>query len=90
MILGIQDTKIRANKKISVTEPKKSEVISSLFLILTLSLCSSLWILAQQVSSLRLLHIVRESKLAALGIYIPKASPSKERSSEISVFYGVL
>ena len=38
MILGIQDTKIRANKKISVTEPKKSEVISSLFLILTFPL----------------------------------------------------
>ena len=31
MILGIQDTRIRANAKISVTGPKKSEVISSQF-----------------------------------------------------------
>ena len=30
MILGIQDTRIRANTKISVTGPKKSEVINSL------------------------------------------------------------
>ena len=34
MILGIQDTRIRANAKISVTGSKKSEVISSLSLSL--------------------------------------------------------
>ena len=31
MIVGIQDRRIRANTKISVTGPKKSEVISSQF-----------------------------------------------------------
>ena len=46
MILGIQDTRIRANAKISVTGPKKSEVISSLFLTLGLSLPTSLMVLA--------------------------------------------
>ena len=46
MILGIQDTRIRANTKVSVTGTKKSEVISFLFLILTLSLPSSLKVLA--------------------------------------------
>ena len=30
MILGVQDTRIRANTNISVTGPKKSEVINSL------------------------------------------------------------
>ena len=34
MILGIQDTRIRANTKISVTRPKKSEVINSLSLLI--------------------------------------------------------
>ena len=37
MILGIQDTRLRANTKISVTGPKKSEVISALFHTLTVS-----------------------------------------------------
>ena len=46
MILGIQDTRIRANTKISVTGPRESEVISSLFLTLTLSLSSPLKVLA--------------------------------------------
>ena len=46
MILGLQDTRIRANTKVSVTGTKKSEVISFLFLILTLSLPSSLKVLA--------------------------------------------
>ena len=46
MILGIQDTRLRANTKISVTGPNKSEVISSLFLPLCLSLPSSLMVLA--------------------------------------------
>ena len=46
MILGIQDTRLRANAKVYVTGPKKSEVISFLFLILTLSLPSSLKVLA--------------------------------------------
>ena len=45
MILGIQDTRIKANIKISVTGTKKSEVISSLFLTLALSLPFSLMIL---------------------------------------------
>ena len=40
MILGIQDTRLRANTKISVTGPKKSEVISFYF---TLSLFHSLF-----------------------------------------------
>ena len=78
---GNPHTRIRANKKISVTKPKKLEAISSLFLALTLFLPSSLGVLAWQLSSLRLLHLVRESKLPVLGFYIPKASPSKERSS---------
>ena len=71
-ILGIQDTGIRANTEISVTGPKKSEVISSLFPTLALSLFSSLGVWALQLSSLRLLHLVRESKLPALGFYIPR------------------
>ena len=37
MILGIQNTNIRANTKISVSGPKKSEVISPVFHTLTLS-----------------------------------------------------
>jgi len=37
VILGIQDTRLRANTKISVTGPKKSVVISSLFHTLTVS-----------------------------------------------------
>ena len=37
MILGIQDTRLRANTKISVTGPKKSEVISALFHTFTVS-----------------------------------------------------
>ena len=36
---------------------------------------SSLMVLASQLSSLRLLHPVRESKLSPLGFYILKASP---------------
>ena len=50
MILGIQETKIRANKKISLTKPKKLEVISSLFLTLSLSLPSSLGVSVWQIS----------------------------------------
>ena len=72
MILGIQDTRIRRNIKISVTGHKKLEVIRSLFLTLGLSLPSSLGVLAWQLSSLSLLHLVRESKLPALGFYIPR------------------
>ena len=60
------------------------------FLTLALSLPSSLMVLAWQLSSLRLLHLVRESKLPALGFYIPKASPSKERSLEPLEFKCVL
>ena len=90
VILGIQDTRLRANTKISVTGHKKSEVISSLFLFLGLSLPSSLMVLAWQLLSLRLLHLVRESKLPALGFYILKVYPSKERSSEPLEFKGVL
>ena len=86
MILGIQDTRLRANTKISVTGPKKSEIISSLFHTLPLSLPSSLMVLASQLSSLRLLHLVRESKLSALGFYILKASPiTKEKIEDIRV-----
>ena len=87
MILGIEDTTIRANTKISVTGPKKSEIISSLFHTLPLSLPSSLMVLASQLSSLRLLHLVRESKLSALGFYILKASPiTKEKIEDIRVW----
>ena len=89
MILGTQNTRLRANKKISVTGPKKSEVISSLFLTLSFSLPSSLMVLAWQLSSFRLLHLVMASKLPSLGFYILKASPSKERSLEPLEFKGV-
>ena len=89
MILGIQDTRIRANTKISVTGTKKSEVISFLFLTLILSLPSSLKVLAWQISSLRLLHLIWELA-TCLVFYIPKASPSKERSLEPSEFKSVL
>ena len=76
--------KIRANTKISVTGHKKSEVISSLFHTLALSHPSSLMVLAWKLSSLRHLHLVRESKLPALGFYILKASPiRKEKIEEI-------
>ena len=88
-ILGIQDTRLRANTKISVTGPRESEVISSLFLTLTLSLSSPLKVLAWQISSLRLLHLIWELA-TCLVFYIPKASPSKERSLEPSEFKGVL
>ena len=87
MILGIQDTRLRANAKVYVTGSKKSEVISSLFHTLTLSLPSSLMVLAWQLSSLRLLHLLRESKLPALGFYILKASPiRKEKIEDIRVW----
>ena len=47
---------------------------------------SSLLVLAWQLSSLRLLHIVRESKIPALGFYILKASPiRKEKIEDIRV-----
>ena len=65
MILGIKDRRIRANTKISVTVPKKSEGIHSL--TFALSLQSTLMVLAWQLFSLRLLHLVREFKLPALG-----------------------
>ena len=43
-------------------------------------------VLAWQLSSLRLLHIVRKSKLPALGFYILKASPvRKEKIEDIRV-----
>ena len=90
MILRIQNTRLRANTKISVTRSKKLEVISSLFLTLSLSLPSSLMVLAWQLSSLRILYLVRESKLPALGFYVPKASPSKERSMKPLEVKGVL
>ena len=48
---------------------------------------SSLMVLASQLSSLRLLHLVRESKLSALGFYILKASPiTKEKIEDIRVW----
>ena len=46
--------------------------------------------LSWQLSSLRLLHRVREFKLPVLGFYIPKGKPSKERSLEILEFKCVL
>ena len=47
---------------------------------------SSLMVLAWQLSSLRLLHLVRESKLPALGFYILKSSPiRKEKIKDIRV-----
>ena len=47
---------------------------------------SSLMVLASQLSSLRLLHLMRESKLPALGFYILKASPiRKEKIEDIRV-----
>ena len=43
-------------------------------------------VLAWQLSSLRLLHLVRESKLPALGFYILKSSPiRKEKIKDIRV-----
>ena len=50
---------------------------------------SSLMVLAWQLSSLRLLHLMRKSKLPALGYYILKTSSSKERSLEPLEFKGV-
>ena len=85
MILGIQDTRLRANTKISVTGHKKSEVI---ILYFTPSLFHSLFFdgLSLTISSLRLLHIVRESKIPALVFYILKASPiRKEKIEDIRV-----
>ena len=58
-------------------------------LTLALSLPSSLMVLAWQLSSLRLLHLIWELA-TCLVFYIPKASPSKERSLEPSEFKGVL
>ena len=47
---------------------------------------SSLMVLAWQLSSLRLLHLVRESKLSAIGFYILKTSPiRKEKIEDIRV-----
>jgi len=47
---------------------------------------SSLMVLAWQLSSLRLLHLVRESKIPALGFYILKSSPiRKEKIEDIRV-----
>ena len=47
---------------------------------------SSLMVWAWQLSSLRLLHLMRESKLPALGFYILKASPiRKEKVTDIRV-----
>ena len=47
---------------------------------------SSLMVLDWQLSSLRLLHLVRESKLPALGFYILKASPiRKEKIEDVRV-----
>ena len=85
MIRGIQDTRLRANIKISLTGSKKSEVIRSLFLTLTLSLHSSLGVLAWQLSSLRLLHLVRESKLPTPVFYILKESPVRKQIADIRV-----
>ena len=42
----------------------------------------SLMVLAWQLSSLRHLHLVRETKLPALGLYILKASPIKKEKIE--------
>jgi len=82
MILGIQDTRLRANTKISVTGHKKSEVISSLFHTFALSHPSSLMVLAWKLSSLRHLHLERESKLPTQGFYILKASPIRKEKIE--------
>ena len=47
---------------------------------------SCLMVLAWQLSSLRLLHLVRESKIPALAFYILKASPiRKEKFEDIRV-----
>ena len=55
-------------------------------LTLALSLPSSLMVLTWKFSCLRLLHIVRKSKLPALGFYILKASPvRKEKIEDIRV-----
>ena len=43
---------------------------------------SSLMVLAWQLSSLRLLHLVQESKLPALGFYILKPSPIRKENIE--------
>ena len=43
---------------------------------------SSLMVLAWQRSSLRLLHLVQESKLPALGFYILKPSPVRKENIE--------
>ena len=85
MILGIQDTRLRADTKISVTGPKKSEVISFYF---TLSLFHSLFFDGIRLTAifLKLLHLVRESKLPTPGFYILKASPiRKEKIEDIRV-----
>ena len=71
-ILGIQDTGTRADSKISVTGPKKSEVISFLLFILALSPLSSLTVLAWQLSSLRLLHLVKNSRATCPRVLYPE------------------
>ena len=43
---------------------------------------SSLMVLAWQFSSLRLVHLLRESKLPTLGFYILKASPIRKENIE--------
>ena len=86
MILGIQDTRLTANTKISMTGPKK--IRSHQFSISHTHsfIPSSLMVLAWQLSSLRLLHLVRESRLPALGLYILKPSPiRKEKIEDIRV-----
>ena len=51
---------------------------------------SSLIVLAWQLSSLRLLHLVRESRLPALGLYILKPSPIRKEKIEDIRVQGVL
>ena len=85
MILGIQDTRLRANTKTSVTGPKKLEVISSLFHTLTLSF-PLLWWSEPATFFPKILQLVREPKLPAPGFYILKKSPiMKEKIEDIRV-----
>ena len=85
MILGIQDTRLRANTKISVTGPKKLEVISFYF---TPSHFHSLFFdgLSLQLSSQRFYNQLGSSSCLPPGFYILKKSPiMKEKIEDIRV-----
>ena len=51
---------------------------------------SSLMVLASQLSSLRLLHLMRKSKIPALRFYILMASPIRKEILKTSEFKGFL